>query len=113
MTMKSILMVGALALSTLSLGLASTKAYEITLSSPSKVGNMQLAAGAYKLTFDGNKAVFTNRATDKQVTADVKVDTVEKKYDVTSIDSTKSGDTEQINAIELGGSKTKLEFGGL
>jgi hypothetical protein len=111
MTMKSILMVGVLALSTLSL--ASAKTYEITLSSPSKIGNMKLAAGAYKLSFDGNKAVFTNLTTDKQVTADVKVDTVEKKYEVTAIDSTKSGDTEQINAIELGGSKTKLEFGGL
>jgi hypothetical protein len=111
MTMKSILMVGVLALSTISL--ASAKTYEITLSSPSKVGNMQLTAGAYKLTFDGNKAVFTNRDTDKQVTADVKVDTVEKKFEVTAIDSTKSGDVEQINAIELGGSKTKLEFGGL
>ena len=111
MTMKSILMVGVLALSTLSL--ASAKTYEITLSSPSKVGNMQLAAGSYKLTFDANKAVFTNLNTDKQVTADVKVDTVEKKFDVTAIDSTKSGEVEQINAIELGGSKTKLEFGGL
>jgi hypothetical protein len=111
MTMKSTLMVGVLALSTLSL--ASAKTYEITLSAPSKVGNMQLAAGAYKLSFDGNKAVFTNLNTAKQVTADVKVDTVEKKYEVTSIDSTKSGEVEQINAIELGGSKTKLEFGGL
>jgi hypothetical protein len=113
MTMKSILMVGVLALSTLSLASASTKTYEITLSSPSKVGSMQLAAGSYKLKVDGNKAVFTNRDTDKQVTADVKVDTVEKKYEVTAIDSTKTGDVEQINAIELGGSKTKLEFGGL
>jgi hypothetical protein len=111
MTIKSILMVGVLALSTLSL--ASAKSYEITLSSPSKVGHMQLAAGAYKLTFDGNKAVFTNQSTDKQVTADVKIDTVEKKFDVTAVDTTKTGDVEQINAIEIGGSKTKLEFGGL
>jgi hypothetical protein len=111
MTMKSILMVGVLALSTLSL--ASAKSYEITLSSPSKVGAMQLPAGSYKLQIDGSKATFTNLNTDKRVTADVKVDTVEKKYDVTAIDSTKSGDVEQINAIELGGSKTKLEFGGL
>jgi hypothetical protein len=111
MTMKSILMVGVLALSTLSL--ASAKSYEITLSSPSKVGAMQLAAGSYKLQFDGAKATFTNLNTDKQVTADVKVNTVEKKYDVTAIDSTKTGEVEQINAIELGGSKTKLEFGGL
>jgi|SRR5450432_1688049 len=111
MTMKSILMVGVLALSTLSL--VSAKTYDINLSSASKVGKTQLAAGAYTLKVDGNKVVFTNRDTDKQVTADVKVDTVEKKYDVTSIGSTKNGDLEQINSIELGGSKTKLEFEGL
>ena len=111
MTMKSILVVGVLALSTLSF--ASTKTYEITLSSPSKIGTTQLAAGAYKLKVDGANVVFTNLDTSKQVTATVKVDTVDKKYEVTAIDSTKTGDVEQINAIELGGSKTKLEFGGL
>jgi hypothetical protein len=111
MTMKSLLMVGVLALFTLSL--ASAKTYEITLSSASKVGNTQLAAGSYKLKVDGTTATFTNVDTSKQVTAPVKVDTGDKKYEVTAIDSSKSGDVEQINAIELGGSKTKLEFGSL
>jgi len=45
------------------------------------------------------------------VNTTAKVDTVEKKYDVTAVDTTKNGNEEQINAIELGGSKTKLEFG--
>jgi hypothetical protein len=111
MTMKSFLMVGVLALSTLSI--ASAKSYEITLSSTSKVGTTQLAAGAYKLKVDGTKATFVNLDTSKEVSATVKVDTGDKKYEVTAIDSTKSGDVEQINAIELGGSKTKLEFGSL
>jgi hypothetical protein len=111
MTMKSILMVGVLALFTLSL--ASAKTYEITLSSASKVGQTQLKAGTYKLKVEGTKAVFINVDTDKQVTTDVKVDTGEKKFEVTVIDSTKNGDMDQINAIELGGSKTKLEFSGL
>ena len=109
--MKSILMVGVLAVSTLSI--ASAKSYEITLSSASKVGATQLAAGSYKLKVDGTTATFVNVDTAKEVTATVKVDTVDKKYDVTAIDSTKTGDVEQINAIELGGSKTKLEFGSL
>ena len=111
MTMKTILMTGALALSTLSL--ASAKTYEITVSSPVMVGTSPLPAGSYKLKLEGDKAVFTNMDTDKEVTADVKVDTVDKKYDVTAIDSTKKGDRDQINAIELGGSNTKIEFGGL
>ena len=111
MTMKSILMVGVLALSTLPL--ASAKSYDITLSAPSKVGSAQLAAGTYKLKVDGNTAVFVNRDTDKEVSTTVKVDTGDKKYDVTAIGSTKNGDVEQINVIELGGSKTKLEFGSL
>jgi len=111
MTMKSMLMVGVLALSTLSV--ASAKTYEITLSSPSKVGKTQLAPGAYKLKVDGNKATFVSVDTSKEVVSTtVKVDTGDKKYDVTAIDSSKQGETEQINSIELGGSKTKLEFGG-
>jgi hypothetical protein len=111
MTMKSMLMAGVLAVFTLSF--ASAKTYDITLSSASKVGATQLAAGTYRLKVDGTKATFVNVDTSKEVTATVKVDTVEKKYDVTAVDSTKTGDVEQINAIELGGSKTKLEFGGL
>ena len=55
MTMKSILMVGVLALSTLSL--VSAKTYDINLSSASKVGKTQLAAGAYTLKVDGKEYV--------------------------------------------------------
>jgi|GEM_PF-933070 hypothetical protein len=116
MTIKSILLVGALALSTLSIAgakSAGTKSYDITLSVASKVGNAQLPAGEYKLKVDGANVVFTNVNTAKQVTATAKVDTVEKKYDVTAVDTTMNGKEEQINSIELGGSKTKLEFGSL
>jgi hypothetical protein len=111
MTIKSILLVGALALSTISI--ASAKSYDITLTSAAKVGSAHLVAGDYKVTVDGTNVVFTNRDTAKQVNATAKVDTVEKKYDVTAVDTTKNGNEEQINAIELGGSKTKLEFPGL
>jgi hypothetical protein len=111
MTIKSILLVGALALSTLSI--ASAKSYDITITVPAKVGNAQLAVGDYKVTVDGTNVVFTNRDTAKQVKATAKVDTVEKKYDLTAVDTTRNGNEEQINAIELGGSKTKLEFGSL
>jgi hypothetical protein len=104
-------MVGALALSTISI--ASAKSYDITLTVPAKVGSAQLSAGEYKVTVDGTNVVFTNRDTAKQVSATAKIDTVEKKYDVTAVDTTKNGTEEQINAIELGGSKTKLEFGSL
>jgi hypothetical protein len=111
MTIKSILLVGALALSTLSI--ASAKSYDITLAAAAKVGNVQLAAGEYKVKVDGTNVVFTNVDTAKQVNATAKVDTVEKKFEVTAVDTTRNGNEDQINAIELGGSKTKLEFGSL
>ena len=111
MKLKSFFLGAVLALFTLSL--ASAKSYEITLGAASKVGSTQLAAGSYRLKVEGTTATFTNVETAKQVTATVKVDAVDKKYETTAVDSTKSGDMEQINAIELGGSKTKLEFGAL
>jgi hypothetical protein len=40
----------------------------------------------------------------------VKVVSTDKKFETTVVDATKEGDTEVIKDIELGGSKTKLEF---
>jgi hypothetical protein len=40
----------------------------------------------------------------------VKVVTGDKKFDDTRVQSTKDGDTEKINEIDLGGSKTKIGF---
>jgi hypothetical protein len=40
----------------------------------------------------------------------VKIGTGAKKYSYTAVDATKEGDVDKVNAIEFGGSTTRLEF---
>ncbi len=102
------LLAGVLALACLSL--ASAKTYTVDLNHPSKAGSQQLTPGEYKLKVDGGNAVFTDTKTQKSVTVPVKVETNQKKFPVTSVDTTSEGSAERINSIQLGGSTTKLDF---
>jgi len=58
---------------------------------------------------DGTNAVFTDK-NYKSVTAPVKVETGAKKFAYTSVDASKDGSVDKVNAIEFGGSTTRLEF---
>jgi hypothetical protein len=109
MTNRLLLWSGALALS--AVAFAGSKTYDLTLSSPEKVGSAQLAAGEYKLKLDGSNAIITGAQNGKSVTVPVKVENGDTKYDSTMFNSTTLGGSGQITSIELGGSKTKLEFG--
>jgi hypothetical protein len=106
--MKKFVLVAALALS--SLTIVSAKTYDIVLSNPTKVGSVQLKPGQYKLKVDGSNAIFTDLNSSKSFTTPVKVDTGDKKFDDTRVQSTKDADGDRINEIDLGGSKTKLGF---
>jgi hypothetical protein len=108
MTVKSVLLAGVLALSTLSL--ASAKTYEISLAGPSKAGSITLKPGQYRLKVDGSNAIFTEVETSKQFTVPAKIQTSDKKFDDTRVDAQKDSGTDVIKDIELGGTKTKLEF---
>jgi VCBS repeat-containing protein len=107
--MKKLFTVGILALC--SLTIASAKNYELTLSSVTKVGTLQLKPGQYTLKVDGDKAVFTYLETSKQFTTQVKVEATDKKFDTTRVDASKADGVDVVKDIELGGSKTRLEFG--
>jgi hypothetical protein len=109
MTTKSLLMLGALALS--SLAMAGTKTYSIQFDTPVMAGNAQIQAGEYKLTVEGGNAIFTNVQNEKKFTAPVKTEIAPKKFDTTSMETSKQGDNERLQYIEIGGSTTKLEFG--
>jgi hypothetical protein len=109
MKRKLSLLVGVLALASLSF--ASAKTYTVSLTHPSKAGSQQLTAGDYKVKVDGVNAVFTDLRTSKSVSVPVKVETGGEKFKFTSIDSTQDGAAERINSIQLGGSTTKLDFG--
>ena len=87
-----------------------SKSYELTFSSITKIGTIQLKPGDYTVKVVGDNAVFTQVETAKQFTTAVKVENVDKKYDDTHVNAVKEGDTEVVNEIELGGAKVKLEF---
>jgi hypothetical protein len=106
--MKKLLAIGVLSL--FSLSILSAKTYEITISAPTKAGSVQLKPGEYKLKVDGSNATFTEVNSSKSVTTPVKVENGDKKYDDTRVEITRDGDTDKLEDIELGGSKTKLEF---
>jgi hypothetical protein len=108
MKTRTLLLTGALALFTLSV--ASAKTYDILLSSPTKAGNLQLKAGEYRLNLNGSKAIFTDVNTAKSFTTEVKVENSDTKFSDTKIDSSTEGSTSVIKDIELGGSKTKIDF---
>lgn len=106
--MKKLFVVGVLALS--SLCILSAKTYELTLTTLTKAGSVQLKPGQYTLKIQGTSATFTDVNNSKSFTTPVKVQESDKKFDDTKVQSTKDGDTERIEEIDLGGSKTKLGF---
>jgi hypothetical protein len=108
MTKKSLLLLGVLAMSILSI--ASAKSYNIAFNSRITVGTEQLAAGEYTLKVEGSNAVFTNVNSNKSVTAPVKIENGDKKFGVTSVETAVEGGAEHIVDIQLGGSTTKLNF---
>jgi hypothetical protein len=108
MTAKSLLIVGALGLA--SIGIASAKSYDFTLSAPAMAGNTELKPGAYKVKVEGSQAVFTDVQTSKTWTASVKIENGGQKFGETVVETTQQGDMAHIDSIDLGGSNTKLEF---
>ena len=106
---KSLLVVGALTLA--SLGIASAKSYDLVLSAPAMAGTTELKPGEYKLKVDGSQAVITDQQNAKSVTVPVKVENSDKKFDYTTVESSKQGGMDTIQAIDLGGSNTRLTLG--
>ncbi len=106
--MKKMFAVGLLSLS--SLVVLNAKTYQITVTSPTKAGAVQLKPGQYKLKVEGSNAIFTEVDTQKTFTSPVKVEEGDKKFDATRVQSTRDGDVERLQEVDLEGSKTKLTF---
>jgi hypothetical protein len=106
--MRKLLAVAALCLCTL--GIVSAKSYSITLSNETKAGAVELKPGDYTVKVEGNNAIFTSTGGEKAGSVPVKIESTDKKFDNTSIITTKNGDTDEIKEIDLGGSKTKLSL---
>jgi hypothetical protein len=74
-------------------------------------GATQLKPGEYKLKVEGSQAVFTDAENAKSFSVPVKVENSDKKFNYTSVESTNQNGMDQINAIDLAGSNTRLNLG--
>jgi hypothetical protein len=108
MTKQSLLILGALALATVTF--ASSKSYDILLTSPTQAGAMRLSPGQYRLQVEGSNAIFTNIDTRHTFVAAVKIETTQK-HEVTAVETKSDSGSPRISSIDLGGSDETLEFG--
>ncbi len=97
-----------LAFGILALAVASAENFRVTLSQPSTVKGNQLKAGDYRLNVENTKCTLVNGK--QSVEVNVKVETVEKKFDTTAVRYTTVGEKQSIKEIRIGGTKTKLVF---
>ena len=82
--------------------------YTITLTQPSVVKGVTLQPGDYKLKLAGDKVTIEN---EKQtVESTVKVETMQKKFDSTSIRYTNEAGKQLLVEIHIGGTKTSVNF---
>jgi hypothetical protein len=109
MTTRSLLIVGALTLS--SLGIASAKSFDVILGAPAMAGSTELKAGEYKLKVEGTQAIFTEADGSKSITVPVKIENADHKFGQTAVETSNQNGMDNIQTINLGGSNTKLEFG--
>src|SRR5262245_33630603 len=105
---KSFVLGVVLSISTLCF--AGQKSFTIVLDEETAVGSLKLTPGEYKVKVDGANAVFTN-SKFKSVTTPVKVETGDKKFKETAVDTIDSGSGRAVTAIQVGGTTTKLDFG--
>jgi len=106
--MKSILMIAALAVASLSV--ASAKTYEFTLTNPTAAGQAELRAGHYLVKVNGAYAEFFNRDNRHTILVPVKVEAAEGMFDATAVEVKTENGVSQIQSIELQDSNSKLEF---
>jgi hypothetical protein len=104
---KSFVLGLVLSLSTLSF--AGQKAFTVIFDKATTVGAVKLAPGEYKVKVDGTNAVFTN-SNYKSVSTAVKVETSDKKFKETAVDTVKGSSGDVVTSISVGGSTTKLDF---
>lgn len=108
MKLKNLLLAGIVSIFALSL--ANAKSYDIIFSSPTQAGNLQLKPGEYRLSVKGNQATFLDVNSSKAFTTNVKIENKTAKYNDTEVLSDQNGGTNVVKSIDLGGSKTQVDF---
>lgn len=94
----------------LGLSVASAKTFEITLDTAAKAGSVELKPGKYSLVLMSDTMVRFTSANGQALETSAKMSTVEKKFSSTQIDLKQNNGTALIDEIDLGGTKTKIQF---
>jgi hypothetical protein len=106
MSVRSLIIVGTLALSSVALA----KSYDITVTATVKAGDAELKPGQYKLKIENGQAVFTD-SHDKSVSVPAKVENAEKRFNGTRLETASHDGIDTILAIDLGDSNTRVKLG--
>jgi hypothetical protein len=96
-------------LSLMSLSLVFAKTYTFSLSSPANAGAVQLKPGEYRIEVEGSSVVLKDDE-GHQIDANASLETVDQKYDQTSVVTSTADGANRLEYIELGGTKDKIEF---
>ena len=92
------------------LSVANAKTYQVILDSAYKAGNVTLKAGRYEVAVDSSKVRFRDLSSGKSTETEGKIVNSDRKFENTSINSSKDGATSEIHEINLGGTATKIVF---
>ncbi len=93
----------------LAAGLVAAKTYSFSMYDTAKAGSAQLKPGDYKVKVDGTKITVMDNDGNR-IDAKATLQPAEKKYDQTAVAMKKAGNTNEVQWIELGGTKDKLVF---
>jgi hypothetical protein len=91
----------------LSVAMAAT-GYRVTISNPTWVNGNELKPGEYRVQVEGDKIMFTGQHNSIEVPGTVQ--TSDKKYSDTALRSDTVNGKQQLEEIDLGGTKTSLHF---
>ena len=95
----------------LGLSIASAKSFEISVDSVSKVGDIQLQPGSYRVSLAGSTVKFTDENSGKSVQTNATVESTNKaKFDATALETVQKDGVTTVNEIDLGGTRTDLKF---
>jgi hypothetical protein len=99
-----------LAFSVFALGAAiAASGHNVTLTSSMWVGGTELKAGDYQVQVENGKAVFKSTKNKKDtVEVPAKMETANSKFQVTMLNSATSGGKDKLEAIEIGGTTTRI-----
>ena len=84
--------------------------YHFTLQEPASLNGTQLKPGNYKIDIEGDKAIVKSGKT--VVESPAKLETVDRKYTITTVDLDSINSKPRISEIHVGGTKARIIFSG-